>query len=115
MDSILTSIKKLLGIDESDTDFDIDVTIHINSALSVLHQLGVGPTSGFAVRDASALWSDFIPANNQHLQDVKTYIYLKVKLVFDPGQLSAAVITAMKEEIKELEWRLNVASETPTE
>lgn len=115
MDSILTSIKKLLGIDESDTDFDMDVIIHINSALSILHQLGVGPTSGFAVMDASALWSDFISSDHSNLEDVKTYIYLKVKLVFDPGQLSSAVITAMKEEIKELEWRLNVAVETPIE
>lgn len=86
MDSILTSIKKLLGIDESDTDFDIDVIIYINSALSVLHQVGVGPTSGFAIRDASALWSDFIPDSYKYFEDVKTYVYLKVKLVFDPGQ-----------------------------
>ena len=102
-DSILTSIKKLLGITEEYTHFDADVLMHINMAFMVLYQLGVGPSTPFSIEDASATWSDFLG----DLAGVKTYIYQKVKLVFDPPQSSAA-ITALKENIAELEWRLNV-------
>lgn len=105
-DSILTSIKKLLGITEEYTHFDADVLMHINMAFMVLYQLGVGPSTPFSISDKSAIWSDFL-GDSTDLAGVKTYIYQKVKLVFDPPQSSAA-ITALKESIAELEWRLNV-------
>ncbi len=105
-DSILTSIKKLLGITEEYTHFDADILMHINMAFMVLYQLGVGPSTPFSIEDASATWSDFL-GDSTDLAGVKTYIYQKVKLVFDPPQSSAA-ITALKESIAELEWRLNV-------
>ena len=104
-ESILTSIKKVLGIDESYTFFDADVLMHINMAFMVLHQLGVGPSTPFKITDKSATWSDFV-GDATDLEGVKTYIYLKVKLVFDPPQSSAA-IEAIKQNIAELEWRLN--------
>ena len=106
MDSILTSIKKLLGITEDYEHFDQDVIIHINSALSVLTQLGVGPEAGFFIEDSSAIWSDFV-GNTSKLELIKTYIYLKVRLVFDPPT-SSAVIDAINRQISELEWRINV-------
>lgn len=106
MESILGSIKKQLGIGEEYTQFDSDVTININTAFSVLTQLGVGPQEGFFIKDKSSKWTDFI-GEEKKLELVKTYIYLKVKLVFDPPQ-SSAVIEVYKENIKELEWRLNV-------
>lgn len=106
MDSILTSIKKLLGITEDYEHFDQDVIMHINSALSVLTQLGVGPEAGFSIEDSSAIWSDFV-GNTSKLEFIKTYVYLKVRLVFDPPT-SSAVIDAINRQISELEWRINV-------
>lgn len=108
--SILQSIKKLLGIPEDYDHFDSDIIIHINSAFSVLAQLGVGSEDGFSINDETAKWDEFIPDENQLLQNVKTYVYLKVRIVFDPP-LSSAVLECLKEQIKELEWRLQVASE----
>lgn len=110
MESILTSIKKLLGIEEDYEHFDQDIIIHINSAFMVLTQLGVGPSEGFAICDESSLWSDFI-TDNARIEAVKTYIYLKVKLLFDPP-LSSSVIESINRSISEFEWRLNVAAET---
>lgn len=110
MDSILTSIKKLLGIVEECEDFDTDIIMHINSVFMTLTQLGVGPSGGFAIRDEDDVWSDFIKDPTQQ-QAVKTYMYLKVKLVFDANSLSSAAITAYNEQIKEYEWRLNVNAE----
>lgn len=109
MDSILTSIKKLLGIDEEYTQFDDDIIMHINTVFLNLTQLGVGPPEGFSIEDDSTIWEDFIEDNMQ-LQAVKTYMYLKVKLFFDPP-LSSSVIESMNHMISELEWRLNVAVE----
>lgn len=106
MESILTSIKKMLGISKEYTHFDEDLIMHINSALAVLGQLGVGPSIGFFIEDDTAVWSDFVPDLNQ-LQFIKTYVYQKVKLVFDPPQSSVAV-QALNDTIKELEWRINV-------
>lgn len=106
MESILTSIKKMLGISEEYTHFDEDLIMHINSALAVLCQLGVGPSEGFFITNKSAIWSDFVPDLNR-LQFIKTYVYQKVKLLFDPPQSSAA-IQALNESIKEFEWRINV-------
>ncbi len=105
MDSILTSIKKLLGITEDYEHFDQDVIVHINSAFSVLTQLGVGPEAGFFIEDSDASWTDFV--NDSRLEMIKTYVYLKVKLVFDPPS-SSSVIEAINRQISELEWRINV-------
>lgn len=107
MDSILTSIKKLLGISEDYTQFDDDIIMHINTVFLNLTQLGVGPEEGFLIEDDVAEWEDFIEDNAQ-LQAVKSYMYLKVKLLFDPP-LSSSVIESMNRMIAELEWRLNVA------
>lgn len=110
MDSILTSIKKLLGITEEYTHFDADIVMHINSVFTILCQLGVGPESGFSISDASAVWSDFLP-DNSNLELVKSYMYQKVRLLFDPPQ-SSALLDAMKQSISELEWRINVQAES---
>lgn len=112
MESILTSIKKLLGISEDETHFDTDVIIHINSVLMVLTQMGVGPSTGFTIVDKDDFWSDFIP-DGQNLESVKSYVYMRVKLLFDPP-LSSSVIESMNRMISELEWRLNVAADTTT-
>lgn len=108
-ESILTSIKKLLGIAEEYTHFDTDIMIHINTAIMTLDQLGVGPEEGFRVTSDADSWSDFVE-DDDYLDAVKTYVYLKVKLVFDPP-LSGSVMEAMKESIKEYEWRLNVKAD----
>ena len=109
MDSILTSIKKLLGMDADYIAFDTDVIIHINTALAILCQLGVGPDKGFRIRDNSATWQDFV-GDDARLDDVKDYVYLKVKLLFDPPSSSAA-IQSTESLISEIEWRLNVTAE----
>ena len=105
-ESILTSIKKLLGITENDTNFDTDIIIHINSVFMVLNQLGVGPSEGFRIEDKYSTWDEYITEDND-LDAVKTYMYLKLKLLFDPP-LSSSVLEANKQLINELEWRLNV-------
>lgn len=111
MESILTSIKKLLGISEEYDQFDADIIMHINSVFLNLTQLGVGPSKGFFIKDKSAEWSDFVNVeDNAQLQAIKTYVYLKVKLVFDPP-LSSSVIESINRQIAELEWRLNAAVE----
>lgn len=109
MDSILTSIKKLLGITADYTHFDPDIIMHINSAFSVLTQLGVGPPEGFRIEDDMKTWTDFIEDTTK-LESIKTYIYLKVSLWFDPPT-SSAILSAKERQISELEWRLNVAAE----
>lgn len=109
MECILTSIKKMLGIDEEYTHFDADIIMHINSVLMILTQLGVGPAEGFVIEDDTSTWVDFIPeVNVARLHAVKSYIYMKVKLIFDPP-LSSSVIESMNRQIAEFEWRLNVA------
>ena len=107
MESILNSIKKLLGIAEDYDYFDSDIIMHINSVFATLTQLGVGPEDGFSIDDESEKWEDFLPEERM-LHSVKSYMFMKVKLMFDPP-LSSAVIQCTKEQIKELEWRLQVA------
>lgn len=107
MDSILTSVKKMLGITEDYEHFDADLIMHINSVFMILTQLGVGPSEGFSIEDDSAIWDDFI-STGSNLEAVKSYMYLKVKLLFDPP-LSSAVMESMNRMISELEWRLNVS------
>jgi hypothetical protein len=106
MESILTSIKKLLGIAEHDTSFDTDVIMHINTVFMILGQVGVGPEGGFSIEDSSAEWTDFIEDTSK-IEGMKTYIYLKVKEVFDPPS-NSAILQSMKDSAKELEWRLNI-------
>lgn len=113
MESILTSIKKMLGITEEYEHFDADIIMHINSVFLNLTQIGVGPEEGFFIEDATAEWMDFIE-DAIHLQAVKSYMYLKVKLLFDPP-LSSAVVEAMNRQISEFEWRLLVAAEKQSE
>ena len=108
-DSILTSTKKILGIEEDYTAFDLDIMIHINAAFSTLTQLGVGPEEGFMIEDKLATWDAFL-GTDPRLNPVKQYVYLRVKYVFDPPQ-SVYAVTAMKEQIQEHEWRLNVQME----
>ena len=109
MDSILTSIKKLLGIAEDSEHFDQALITHINSVLSVLTQLGVGPSEGFSIEDENATWNDFIP-EDKRLSSIRSYVYMKVKLLFDPP-LSSSVMESMNRMISEFEWRLNVTAE----
>lgn len=106
MESILTSIKKLIGIDEQYEQFDTDIIICINTAISILTQLGVGPVNGFSITDSSATWKDFL-GDDPRLSMVKTYVHMKVRLLFDPP-MSSAVTEVIKSQISELEWRINV-------
>jgi hypothetical protein len=110
MESILTSIKQLLGI-EDDDHFDDDIIKHINSALMILNQLGVGPAEGFKITGEYETWNDFIP-EDQNLEMVKSYVYLRVKPLFDLSTTSSAVIDSMNRTSTEFEWRLNVAAES---
>lgn len=111
MESILTSIKQLLGIDKKTTDFDNELIMHINSVLMVLTQCGVGPSEGFVIEDDTDYWTDFITDTTQ-LQAVKSYIYMRVRLMFDISSLGSATIAAFERQIQELEWRLNVSAES---
>ena len=110
MESILTSIKKLLGITEEYKHFDPDIIMHINAVFMTLNQLGVGPSEGFVIEDDTSIWEDFI-SDTKKLQDVKSYMYLKVKLLFDPPS-NSAVIDSMYRMIGEFEWRINLAAES---
>lgn len=109
MESVLTSIKKMLGIEEEYTHFDADLIIHINSVLSILNQIGVGPSEGFSIEDEKNVWTDFIPQSPK-LEFVKSYVYMKVKLLFDPP-ISSAAIESTNRLISELEWRIQVAAD----
>lgn len=107
--SILDYTKKMLGLDADYDVFDLDIIIHINSTFAQLAQLGVGPDDGFEIEDSSTLWADFL-GTNKLINSVKTYMYLKVRMFFDPPTTSFSQ-TAVQEQIKELEWRLNVAAD----
>lgn len=113
MDSILTSIKKLLGVTKEYEHFDADLIMHINSVLMILTQMGVGPPEGFMIEGDTETWDEFVDEES-NLAAVKSYIHLKVKLLFDPPT-SSAVMESMNRMITELEWRLNVAAESSTE
>lgn len=111
MESILTSIKKMLGIPEEYDHFDPDLIMHINSVLSILTQIGVGPSEGFRIEDDLATWEDFLGDDTDY-EAVKSYVHLRVKLLFDTSTLSSAVIESMNRMISELEWRLNAIAES---
>lgn len=114
MESILTSIKKLLGIEEQYTHYDTDIIIHINTTLMTLNQLGVGPKEGFRITSKEETWFDFIPeADFIRMEAVKTYVYIKVKLIFDPPT-SSSILEAFKSTAEEIGGRLNVQAESKT-
>ena len=105
-DSILLSVKKYLGIADEDTGFDLDILMSINSVFGILTQLGVGPKEGYSISDDSATWSSYLQ-DNKLLEMVKTYMYLKVRMIFDTPT-SGSVNSAHEQQIAELEWRINV-------
>jgi hypothetical protein len=109
-DSILDSTKKILNLASDYTVFDQDIILHINSVFSTLNQLGVGPVAGFMIEDNTPVWSDFLEGDLR-LNNVKTYMYLRVRMLFDPPTLGY-LIDAMNDQIKELEWRINVQRES---
>lgn len=111
-DSILTSVKGSIGIVEEDTSFDAQIIMHINSVFMILNQLGVGPEKCFFISDSNATWSDFISSGG-NIQSVKTYMGLKVRLMFDPPT-SSSVMDSMNRMISELEWRLNIEGDMHT-
>ena len=113
MDSLLISINKLLGITEEYKQFDPDIIIHINSVFLTLKQLGVGPEKAFSITGEYETWDQFLPEDNPNFEAVKSYMHIKVKLLFDPPTISA-VMEAMNKMAKEYEWRLNVEAESAT-
>ena len=107
LESILNSTKKLLGITEEQTAFDTDIVVAINTALSALSQIGVGSDTGYSIQDSTNTWSEFI-GDRKDLEAVKSYVYLKTRLMFDPPQ-SSAVADAIKTNLSEIEWRISSA------
>lgn len=108
-DSILQSTKKILGLAAEYDAFDEDIIMHINTAFNTLTQLGIGPPQGFAIVDENDVWRFFL-GDNILLNQVKTYVYLRVKLLFDPPGTSFH-IEALNQQLRELEWRLNAQRE----
>lgn len=109
-ESILITIKKMLGLDKDYDAFDTDVIININTVLMTLNQIGVGPKEGFSITGVDEKWKDYLE-DKENLEAVKTFIYIKVKLVFDPPS-TGFVLEALKNMASELEWRLNVQAES---
>ena len=110
MESILTSIKKLLGITEELKDFDDDIIMHINSVFADLAQMGVGPSKGFRIEDDSDTWDDYI-SDNMLLESVKSYISLRVKILFDSASMGSSTLAAYERQISQWEFRLNMIAE----
>lgn len=111
MESILTSIKKLLGIAEEYKQYDADIIMNINSVFADLAQMGVGPSEGFYIEDDSAIWDDFI-TDNLLLNSVKSYMHLRVKILFDPNSVGSSTLASYERQISQWEWRLNIAAES---
>jgi hypothetical protein len=107
--SILDDVKKLLGLSPTDTSFDTDVIIHINSVFSIVTQLGLGSDGGIGIVDNTTTWTSLF-GNDSQINDVKSYVFMRVKMLFDPPQTSFA-IAAYEKQIQEFEWRLNVRRE----
>lgn len=108
-ESILLSIKKILNLDPDYPAFDQDVILHINSVFSTLHQLGVGPNQGFMIEDGEPTWETFFEGDSR-LNHIKTYVYLRVRLLFDPPT-TGYLVEALQKQIQELEWRINTQRE----
>ena len=113
MDSILISVKKMLGIAAEYTHFDADIIIHINSVFMILNQLGVGPKEGFSISSDVETWDEFTN-DNLTIESVKSYMYLKVGLLFDPPT-SSNVLEARNRLVSELEWRLNAIADNESQ
>jgi len=105
--SILQSVKKMLGINPEYEEFDVDIILHINSVFSILSQIGAGPASGFMISDGSATWADYME-DSPELNNIKSYMYLKVRLLFDPPQ-NSAITKVIETQVTELEYRINYA------
>ena len=114
MESILNTIKQMLGPNEDVTAFDTDIIFLINSTFSELDQIGVGPEGGFSIEDASTIWDEFIPNEDKRFAMVKEYIYLSVKLGFDPPT-NSSVLASMERRKDRLEWRLYTLSQTKSD
>lgn len=108
--SILISTKKILGLSAEYTPFDLDIITHINMTFAVLNQLGVGPTNGFYIEDSIPTWDNYQTTDSQTTNLVKTYVFLKVKSLFDPPT-NSFLAEAFNKQINEIEWRLNVIRE----
>lgn len=108
--SILKTVKRTLGLAENYVAYDEEIIIHINSVFGTLQQLGIGPVEGFEIEDDTLTWFDFVQ-DELILSPVKSYIYLRVRMLWDPPSTNPAVMSSFKEQIKELEWRLEVAGE----
>jgi len=108
-DRILESVKKVLGIAPEYLAFDQDIMMHINSVFSVLHQLGVGPDEPFMIEDETATWTEFL-GTERGVNSIKSYVYLRVRLLFDPPATSF-VLDAMEKQIEELGWRISTYME----
>lgn len=108
--SILNSTKKILGISEDYTAFDQDIITHINTAFSILNQLGIGPVAGFMIEDDTAVWGDFVLDSDVPYNSIKSYIFLRVRLLFDPPTTSY-LLSAFNDQIQELEWRMSTYRE----
>lgn len=104
-DSILGSVRKLIG---SDTYFDQDLILHINSVFASLQQMGVGPEDGFAIEDETTVWSDYT-GDTKIMNMVRSYMVLRVRLLFDNSTMSSYLMEQLRKECSEYEWRLNVA------
>lgn len=109
-DSILDTTKKAIGISETNTDFDLDIIMHINSALGILNQLGIGTDEAFAIEDDAATWDDFYSGDKRY-NSIRQYVFLKTRIFFDPPVGSYHLIDSMQRQITELEWRLSVVRE----
>lgn len=112
-ESILNSVKESLGLLPSINAFDNTIILHINSIFSVLTQQGIGPEEGFSINDDSTMWSEFL-GEDKRLQAVKTYMNLRVRILFDPPA-SSVLMDAFKEQIRELEWRMFVVKDNDRE
>lgn len=106
-ESILTSTKKRLGLTEDNEQFDEDVIMDINTVLNILTQMGIGPQDGFSIVDKNSKWDDFLQNDSQLLQMARTYVFLRVKLLFDSVTTPQSVIEAMTRQYQELEWRIH--------
>ena len=111
MESILTSIKKMLGLTEDYKQFDTDIIIHINSVFADLAQMGVGPSKGFAIEDDTTIWEDYI-SDSLLLQSVKSYMKLRTQLLFDPNSVGSSTLASYERQIAQWEWRLNIQAES---
>lgn len=108
MSSILEDIKKALSLPAENKEFDREIILFINSAFATLGQLGIGPEGGFVIFDNSSQWEDF--DSNLNLIDLRSYIYLKVRMIFDPPSIGI-LSSSFESQIRELEWRLSVKRE----